>query len=142
MTPHDASALLTIAAAFDNRTVTEAAARAWAEAIHPAVTLEEGRQAIVQHYARTRDWVMPSDVNRGSRSARLARITATPVPEPPAELDPADAAREQVWIRAWTAAIGDGRTPDEADRAAARAARITYTPRLTARTTPQIGDRS
>ncbi|MEV8029221.1 hypothetical protein [Cellulosimicrobium funkei] len=141
MNAHDASALLTIAAAFDNRTVTEAAARAWAEAIHPAVTLDDGRAAIVEHYARSRDWIMPADINRGSRAARAARVAATPMPEIPDAIDPANVRQELAWTRSWTRAIADGATPHEAEIAAARAARIPAPPALARRDqTRQIGD--
>ena len=72
MTPAEAAALLTIAAAYDNRKPDEDQARAWALALDDA-SFEDCRDAIVQHYRTSREWLMPVDVLNGARRIRLDR---------------------------------------------------------------------
>lgn len=77
--------LLTTAAAFDRRTVGEADVIAWQSAVGD-LDFPDARDAVVQHYRNTRDWIMPSDVRRLVKAIRDARLTLAPVPAPPAEL--------------------------------------------------------
>ena len=118
MTPAEAAAALTLAAAFDNRTPTEAAAHAWAEAL-PDVPLADAREVIVAHYRSESRWVMPADVLTGTRRLRAARWASHGELIPP----PPDALRDDVagqieWTRAYRAAVGDGH-PDPAATACA-----------------------
>lgn len=118
MTPADAAELLALAAAFDNRSTSEVAARAWAEALNPNVTLVDGKRIVVEHYARTRDWIMPADINAASRTMRLSRLDRMQTPEPPSSLDADDVPAQLAWQRAYRGAIGDGHDEDAADRIA------------------------
>jgi hypothetical protein len=117
MTPADAAELLAYAAAFDNRSTSEIAARAWAEALDPRVLLADGRRVVVEHYARTREWIMPSDINTAATRLRRERLDRMATPEPPESLD-GDPALEIPWQRAYRAAIGDGHDEQRADEIA------------------------
>lgn len=112
MTPAQAATVLALAAAFDNRTVGEANAIAWSEALDERVALDDAKQIVVDHYARTREWIMPSDINTASAALRRDRLSRMRTPEPPADLSVTD---ELVWQRVYRAAIGDGFEHDEAD---------------------------
>lgn len=89
----EAHDLLTIAAAYDGRKPSEAADRAWASALtHLGAGFEDARQAIIEHYAETTDWIMPAHVGRRADAikrnrdhetylaARRARHTAPALP--------------------------------------------------------------
>jgi hypothetical protein len=72
MTPAEAAALLTIAAAYDNRKPDEDQARAWALVLTD-LRFEDCRDAIVIHYRHSRDWLMPADVVKGAQKLRIER---------------------------------------------------------------------
>lgn len=108
MKPTEAAALLTIAAAFDNRKPDPDAAKAWAMALD-GLRFEDCREAIVTHYRTSREWMMPADVVSGVKRMRRERLQAFgALPDPPADLDPADPAAYQRWMRETTTAIADG----------------------------------
>jgi hypothetical protein len=107
MKPTEAAALLTIAAAFDNRKPDADQAKAWALALHDA-NFDDCRTAIVEHYRTTREWLMPSDVRSGVRRIRDRRFAEYGPIVPPADLDPDDSAALKRWLREATKAIGDG----------------------------------
>jgi len=73
MTPQEAAALLTVAAAFDNRKPDADAATAWALALE-GQRFQDCRDAIVAYYRKSRDWIMPSDVIEGVQGVRFARL--------------------------------------------------------------------
>lgn len=78
-----AALLLGVASGFDNRKPNADAAAAWAQALNgmdPAMC----RDAIVDHYSRSREWLMPSDVIQAvrRRMVELQPVTA----DVPAEL--------------------------------------------------------
>lgn len=113
VSPAIGAALLAYAAATDNRTVTEEAARAWADILDDHVTLNDGKQAIIAHRRTSNEYLMPIHVNAGVRAIRKRRTDTIADVHPPAEL--ADTlARETAWTREYRRAIGDGATPDEA----------------------------
>lgn len=116
----NAAALLTWAASFDNREVTEAAATAWADALDDRVNLDDGKAAISAHYAADPRWVMPAHVNQRVAAIRADRLARMATPQPPEALD-GNPARELDWQRAYRAAIGSGATPDQADTIACQA---------------------
>ena len=87
MTPAQAQALLTVAAAYDNRKPDPDAAMAWSLALD-GYGFEDCRDAIVAHYRTTRDWIMPSDVTTAVKRTRGSRIENAPPPSPPPGLDP------------------------------------------------------
>jgi hypothetical protein len=111
----EAAALLTIAAAFDNRKPDADQAKAWALALD-GFRFEDCREAIVAHYRTSREWMMPADVIGGVKRLRAKRISEFgTLPDPPPELDPDDTRALAAWMRQTRAAIGDGTyeaTPD------------------------------
>lgn len=118
MTPAQAATVLALAAAYDNRTVGEANAYAWAQAIDDRVSLDDAKQIVVEHYAHTREWIMPADINSASAILRKGRLDRMTTPEPPEGLEVTD---ELTWQRAYRKAVGDGLDETEADRAACAA---------------------
>jgi len=63
--------LLTIASAYDNRKPDETAVYAWHEAAtRERWTWEEAREAVLDHYARSSEWLMPGHVTRWIKSRR------------------------------------------------------------------------
>lgn len=108
MTPAEAAALLTVAAAFDNRKPDADQARAWAMALD-GYRFEDCREAILEHYRTSRDWMMPIDVIARVRKLRNDRITAYGLlPDPPADIDPDDTEAIQRWRRNLIRAIANG----------------------------------
>lgn len=102
MTPSEAAALLTIAAAYDNRKPDEDQARAWALVLAD-LRFEDCRDAIVAHYRESRDWLMPADVVKRAQALRIDRWNAYDgrfgmPPYPPELAD--DAAAENRWYNA------------------------------------------
>lgn len=114
MTPTDAASLLTMAAAFDNRTPSEIAARAWSKALDDVVNLSDAELVIIEHYAGKREWIMPSDINQGIAAIRRNRTSRIETPQPPESIDGDDVARSIEWGRAFMRGIGDGLEEDAA----------------------------
>jgi len=100
-------------AAFDNRTPTRIAAEAWAAALAD-VRLPDAKAAITDHYANTRDWVMPADVRSGVQRIRTDRL-ARHGPVLP-DVDPDDVGAYQAERRRLIALIADGHTPERPRR--------------------------
>lgn len=85
--------LLSKCAAYDNRTVSEAAAMAWAESLSD-VDFGDALEAVARHYAVSTTWIMPADVREHAeaiaeereaeeRRQRYEQMKAlTPTPEP------------------------------------------------------------
>jgi hypothetical protein len=73
ITPADASELLTIAAAFDRRTIGRADAIAWADALHD-LDLRDCADAIRAHFRESTDYLMPVHVRTGVRAIRAERL--------------------------------------------------------------------
>ena len=119
MTPADAAEVLALAAAFDNRSVGEANALAWSAALDERVTVDDAKRIVTEHYSRSREWIMPSDVNAASAILRRSRLDRMATPEPPETLG-GDPAREIEWQRAYRRAIGDGYDESMADQIACR----------------------
>lgn len=128
--PSLAAELLARAAARDNRQPTRAQAIAWSEDLHETVNLADGSAAISAHYQRTRDWIMPSDINAAVRAIRRARTDAISDQEvPPAEL--ADRPAVAItWTREYRRAIGDGDAPSVAEKRACAAVGIEVPARI------------
>lgn len=119
MTPAEAAAILTYASALDNRNVTPEAAQAWAETLDKRMRPDDARWIIRDHYAATRDWIMPADLNRRFRDVRAARIRAAGDDyRLPAGLDQANYDRARLTFRE---AIAAGQSKDDATGAAWRA---------------------
>ena len=95
MKPTEAAALLTIAASFDNRKPDADQAKAWAMALD-GLGFEDCRDVVVEHYRKSREWLMPADVFAGVRRIRYERIERFGYITPPPELDFAE---EQAYIK-------------------------------------------
>lgn len=64
--------LLTMIAAFNNRTIGEADVIAW-QSVLPDVPLEDAEEAVRRHYAENTEWLMPAHVRRLVRDIRTER---------------------------------------------------------------------
>lgn len=108
MTPAEAATLLTIAAAFDNRKPDPDAAKAWSVALGHLPFLD-CRDAVIAHYRKTNDWLMPSHVIAAVKTVRASRLEDAPPLTPPPGLDPLETCD---WLRAARRHIADGGTVD------------------------------
>lgn len=104
MTPADASELLTIAAAFDRRTIGKADAIAWADALQGLDVADCG-DAIRDHFRDSTEYLMPAHVRRGVQRIRDERIRAY-FSEP--DYDKDDVHGGLRAIRRARRAVGDG----------------------------------
>lgn len=95
MMPSEVSLVLATAAAFDRREVGDIDVSAWHAAFAagglPDLTVEDARTAIVAHYAKTRQWIMPSDVIGFCKLIRSERLTAAGDIHALVQADPNDA---------------------------------------------------
>lgn len=137
MTPQEAAIVLAKCSAFDNRQPSQAAATAWGEAIDEDVTLQDALAIVRDHYANSRDWIMPADINRISRQLRRQRIEAvlqnrTILPEGLGD----EPTVEVAWQERFRRAVGDGLTLDEAKAQAWRSIGRTPPPELPASSRP------
>lgn len=110
MTPAEAAALLGIAAAFDNRKPDPDAAQAWAIALND-LRFADCRDAIVEHYRRSSDWLMPEHVIAGVKRIRRNRVAAYGTLPAPTHIDPDDTAALNAWTVRTTRDIADGNPP-------------------------------
>lgn len=107
MKPTEAAALLTIAAAYDNRKPDADQAKAWSMVLD-GVNFQDARDAVVAHYRTSREWLMPVNIIQGVKAIRHQRILefgATPTP--PAELV-SDPPAYSAWIADAMKRIADG----------------------------------
>lgn len=109
MTPAEAGALLTIAAAFDNRKPDADAATAWAAALD-GLRFHDCRDAIVAHYRASSDWLMPQKVITEVKRIRAKRIAEAGDLTPPPDLTPLETV---AWLKDARRRIGDGETVDQ-----------------------------
>jgi hypothetical protein len=106
VTPQEAAALLTVAAAFDNRKPDPDAAQAWALALD-GLPFIDCRDAIVQHYRGSSEWLMPSRVIATVRQVRNKRIAEAGDLTPPRGLNDD---QERAWMADARRRLGDGET--------------------------------
>lgn len=85
--PSEVVELLSVAAAFDQRTVGEFDVGAWHAAIGD-LDLEDARLAVIGHYREHRERLMPADVRDRVILLRRERLAA--VPDLPPDVDPDD----------------------------------------------------
>lgn len=104
MTPAEAQMLLTVAAAFDNRKPDADAAKAWAIALGD-LPYVDCRDAVVEHYRASSEWLMPAMVIKAVKRIRAKRIADHPPLTPPADLDVASTI---AWRREAQRRIGNG----------------------------------
>lgn len=117
MTIDETVDVLTVAAAYDRRTIGQADAIAWHAAIGD-LPFRDARQAVIDHYRESTDWLMPAHVRERVDAVRFGRLRQNPIPPPPPELlDNPQAYREYVRDKGTAIAnneperkqIGDGR---------------------------------
>lgn len=77
VTAPEAAVLLAHASGYDNRKEDKYASRAWSIALAD-VDFQDAQTAIDQHYAKTRDWIMPADVIAGVRAIESDRLAEAP----------------------------------------------------------------
>lgn len=130
---HTATRILQKATAYDNRNPDPATIAAWAEALDPDITLPDALTAVTAHYASTRDWLMPSDINHHCQQLRTQRITADKDTGPALPEGLQDQPQvEAAWRRHYTHAIGRGANRPTAIDYAWRSIHRTPPPQLTA----------
>jgi hypothetical protein len=125
MKPSEAAVILAKIAAYDRRTVGEADAQAWAEALDGHVTVADALQAVTDHFTESRDWIMPVDVIKRAAKFRRARIQAAGLPDFPSDLT---AAEERKWLEIWHAHLSRGDTPLAAQYSADLVLNVTRVP--------------
>ncbi|WND36950.1 hypothetical protein RI578_22850 [Streptomyces sp. BB1-1-1] len=139
MTPADAAELLTLAAAFDRRTVGEADARAWGAALNAIPLDDDARAAVAQHYAETDKWLTPAHVLKQRAKIRADRIERANVMYEGRVGETGQESAER--RRALLAAVGDGRiAPQSVDQLMGRAP-ATAPPALTGGPAPEVAAR-
>lgn len=110
MTPGDTARLLALVQAYDNRHVDELAISAWHAIVAP-LDFNDACQIIREHYTRSRDWIMPTDVVTGVTRTRHDRLARTEEPLPAADPDDPTAWVQQ--LRRQRQSIADGRQPQQ-----------------------------
>ncbi len=70
MTPQETSAVLAMIGTYDRREFTPTDVRAWQAAWHPALTFDDARFAVSEHYRTSTDWLMPAHINRIAKARR------------------------------------------------------------------------
>jgi hypothetical protein len=108
VTPTEAAALLGAAAAFDRRKADDDTAKAWSIALGN-LPFVDCRDAIVQHYRKTDDWLMPSHIITAVRKIRRDRLEDAPTLTPPPGLDPIETIE---WLKGARARIAAGEVVD------------------------------
>lgn len=120
MIKKEAAILLGHAAAFDNRQPSEAAAEAWAAALHDIPLDADAKAAVAAYYTtppqnpNERLWILPHHIRTlrtKIRNARLENFVYTP---PPGDRDPHYLAR----LRGQAQAIASGHVPPPTERPA------------------------
>ena len=126
MLASEAATLLGFCAAYDQRRVGEADARAWAEALDERVTFADARAAVVAFYAEVAERrIMPADINRRAKDMRAARMQLRWWEKPEASPEIESGAQEVdpgvglAWLKACLRMRAEGgRTPAEIDQLA------------------------
>jgi hypothetical protein len=104
MTRGEIAYVLALCAAYDRRTIGQADVEAWSRVIGD-LRLVDVRDAIVTHYTRSNDFVMPSDLRTEVRRIRDERLDRTQMPTPPPDMTPAETI---LWQRDVVRLIADG----------------------------------
>lgn len=112
MTLDETIDLLTVAVAFDRRTVGEADAIAWHAAVGD-LDFADSREAVIAHYRASRDWIMPADVRSRVKALRRDRLDREIAPAPPAELTD-NPGRYRAELQTRIREIADGRSVQRA----------------------------
>lgn len=113
MKDSEAAVILCKIAAYDRRTIGEADATAWAEALDGLVTIEDALTAVRDHFRESTEWIMPKHVIERSGKLRSKRIRESGLPDYPAGLTQA---QEREWLTVWHRYIGNDRDAATAQR--------------------------
>lgn len=120
MTHEEAHNVVTYLVAAGKLQPLEGQATIWRDALnHTRVRYTDAIEACRAIAAGTGSWLTPGDVIAEVRKVRATRIGNRTAPEPPPALAD-DPAGQQRWIRAYYAALGDGRDETEADTSACK----------------------
>jgi len=113
VTPADAAQLLAYIAAFDRRTIGEADAHAWSEALADIPLDGDVRAAVAAHYGTTDQWLTPALVRAGRQRIRNARVDAAVLVDSgrPDETGAEWAGRRRLEVRAAVDGAVPARTP-------------------------------
>ena len=104
MTPAEAQVLLSMASAFDNRKPDADAARAWSAALD-GLRFDDCRDALIEHYKTSTDYLMPVLIRTAVRRIRSKRIAEVGDLIPPPGLSELE---QRQWLRDAKRRIGDG----------------------------------
>ena len=119
MNAEQAGQVLAKCASYDRRKTGEAEVIAWLQVLGD-LRYADCEQAVIGHYAETREWIMPADIRIRVKEARHQRIKdAGGIPAPPPELLD-DPAAYGAALQAAATALADGRDPEAAMAAIAR----------------------
>lgn len=106
MNRSEAAQALTVAAAYDNRSIGQTNVAAWTKALDD-LRLSDVVDAIHAHYRDSSDFLQPAHIRKAVQQIRARRIDDAVIPAPPHELaDDVQAALE--WQRAVRKRIADG----------------------------------
>lgn len=109
MTPGDVINLLTLAAAYDQRTVGEADVAAWHQALFK-LDKDEAEAAVIDYYQKNRERIMPADVWNRCRTPASRSPAAEVLPPRQAGADPAR------WQGMWRGALAGAQAANAARR--------------------------
>ncbi len=109
MKPTEAAALLTVAAAYDNRKPDADQAKAWAMALDD-LRFEDCRDAIVNHYRAGTEWLMPGHIRAEVKRIRSKRINEAPNLTPPPDLSPIET---NAWLLEARRRVADGERAED-----------------------------
>lgn len=101
----DAYEVLAVAQSFDRRTVGDFDAASWVRAIGE-LNLDDAKQAVIDHYATSTDWLMPGHVRAGVNRIRANRLDRSIDAVPDA--DPDDPIAYQQALREGRSRTADG----------------------------------
>lgn len=104
----DAYELLAVAQTFDRRTVGDFDAGGWRRAL-TGLDLDDAKQAVVEHYTTSTDWLMPGHVRAGVKRLRANRLERAPYTVPDA--DPDDPRAFIAALKAGTTLAAGGEQP-------------------------------
>jgi hypothetical protein len=108
MTPADTAELLVLAAAFDRRTIGKADVLAWNAALSD-LEFADAKDAIVEHFKASGDWLMPYHVRARVKAARAKRLSLVVDQVPDADPDDVPAYLDAVRSQRYRAASADAR---------------------------------
>lgn len=104
MTPAETTKLLAICSSFDNRKPNPETVTAWG-GVMGDLRYEDCRDAVLAHYATSREWIMPADIRTAVRRLRAKRIAQAGDPTPPPDLTPLETI---AWLKERNRRVANG----------------------------------